>query len=228
MGNRILESYFDKWAVDYQSGVDALPYYLQWSAMEIADRIDLDGPRRIFDSGCGNGRLINSLGSREGLFSGADISKEQLKLAAENSARNGLKAEFIKADLEEGLPFLPDNSIDYVISSVALHHVRDKKRLFQDTYRVLKFGGKLVFFDFYFYFTNEEYEKRVKALGEKNPNLAKRFVDSIQEEYETIPHSLIETHPDEFHMDPFELEKLLAEVGFVNCKIIPSSDKRYI
>ncbi len=48
----------------------------------------------------------------------------------------------IVADLEQGLPFLPDNSVDEVHSFHFLEHVNNLEFLMAEIYRVLKKGGK--------------------------------------------------------------------------------------
>ncbi len=48
----------------------------------------------------------------------------------------------IVADLEEGLPFLPDNSVDRVYSQSLLEHVRNLEGLMGEIWRVLKPKGQ--------------------------------------------------------------------------------------
>lgn len=48
------------------------------------------------------------------------------------------------ADLEQGLPFLPDNSIDEIHSRHVLEHVQNFEQLMKDIHRVLKPGGKKI------------------------------------------------------------------------------------
>jgi len=46
------------------------------------------------------------------------------------------------ADLEKGLPFLPDNSVDEIRSRHFLEHIENFKYLMQEIYRVLKPEGR--------------------------------------------------------------------------------------
>jgi predicted SAM-dependent methyltransferase len=50
----------------------------------------------------------------------------------------------IVADLNEGLPFLEDNSIDEIYSFHFLEHVNNLEFLMEEIFRVLKKGGKKV------------------------------------------------------------------------------------
>jgi predicted SAM-dependent methyltransferase len=48
----------------------------------------------------------------------------------------------IVADLNQGLPFLPDNSVDEIHSSSLLEHLSDLELVLRETLRVLKPGGR--------------------------------------------------------------------------------------
>lgn len=52
----------------------------------------------------------------------------------------------ITADLEEGLPFFPDNSVDAIYSESFLEHVDNLDILMKDIWRILKPTGKKVLF----------------------------------------------------------------------------------
>jgi len=47
----------------------------------------------------------------------------------------------IVADIENGLPFLPDNSVDELFSRHVLEHIENLENLIKEIYRVLKPGG---------------------------------------------------------------------------------------
>ena len=49
----------------------------------------------------------------------------------------------IVANLENGLPFLPDNSVDSVYTSHFLEHVNNFEKLMAECFRVLKRGGRM-------------------------------------------------------------------------------------
>jgi SAM-dependent methyltransferase len=219
--------YFDIWAKDYQESLDETPDYVNWSFNEVAQRIPRDKSYTIADLGTGNGRLMIALKRRDCSFIGVDLSPEQLKLAEENTRQHGLNARFICADLNREVPF-ETGSIDYFVSNAALHHVENKELLFKGLYSSLRFGGGLIFFDYYFHVVGEEYKKRIRRLIRKNALEAKRFRESVEQEYRLIPDYLKKAHPKEFHIDPEELRLLLEKIGFLDIELIPSFDERYI
>lgn len=48
----------------------------------------------------------------------------------------------IVCDLDQGLPFLPDDSVDEIYSGNALEHIENLPLLMEDIHRVLRKGGK--------------------------------------------------------------------------------------
>ena len=98
--------------------------------------------KEVLDLGCGYGwhcRYADGQGARRVL--GTDISRKMLDTAREKT--DSARIEYRQAAMEE-LSF-PDSSFDVVISSLALHYVRDYRPLVENVFRWLRRGGDFVF-----------------------------------------------------------------------------------
>lgn len=95
---------------------------------------------QYLDVGCGTGNYTNAFAKRGFKFTGVDPSEAMLTKAwMQSSNVNWLKGKAENLDL-------PNQFFDGINASLTIHHWDDLEQGFQELYRVLKPGGKLVVF----------------------------------------------------------------------------------
>lgn len=114
----------------------------------------------LLELGCGAGAFFERILPRSGKSIGVDYSQAML-----DQARTSLKNEFDSLDLRLGyLEHLPvgDESIDYALAYMVMHHIANPSEALKDAARVLKPEGKLLIVD---------------LLSHNNEYMRERFAD---------------------------------------------------
>jgi len=103
----------------------------------------------ILDLGCGRGNETieaAKLAGPEGMAIGLDITDAMIIQAIATATNEKIKnVAFTQGDIEN-LPF-SNNIFDGVISNCVINHAEDKRRVYREIRRVLKFGGRFVVSD---------------------------------------------------------------------------------
>ena len=109
---------------------------------------NIDPQMKVLDLGCGTGTLTIMLKQShpDADITGLDGDPQVLDIAREKS--RGLEIQWDEG-LASSLPY-PDSAFDRVVTSLVIHHLTtdDKRRAFQEIYRVLKPQGELHVLDF--------------------------------------------------------------------------------
>ncbi len=104
----------------------------------------------LIDVGCGSGNLIIQIAKKFSNLNliGIDLSEDIITAAIKSAEENGVnkKIKFEIGSVEK-LPF-SDDSIDFIVSTLSLHHWYDPLTSFKEIYRVLRRNGTCLVFDF--------------------------------------------------------------------------------
>ena len=103
---------------------------------------------RLLDIGCGPGFLAAAISRRfkNNSIIGLDINRQMLDIAEKRWPKTlNPNLSFLSSNAQQ-LPFA-DKTVDYVVSSLSLHHWQNPEMVFQEIYRVLKPGGTFFIFD---------------------------------------------------------------------------------
>jgi ubiquinone/menaquinone biosynthesis C-methylase UbiE len=101
---------------------------------------------RVLELGCGTGFFTVNLALGrciEGELHCSDISQGMLDVCKQNGTDHGLDLVTEQGDAEN-LPY-DDDTFDLVLGHAFIHHLPVPGKAFQEAYRVLKPGGRLVF-----------------------------------------------------------------------------------
>jgi SAM-dependent methyltransferase len=117
----------------------------------VLDAVTAGPGTRVVDLGSGNGQISLPLAQRGATVLAIDVSPAMVRSLRAQARRVGAGTLHALAVPIEDL-MLPDASVDLVVSSYALHHLRDsdKARLIMSAARWLRPGGRIVLADMMF------------------------------------------------------------------------------
>lgn len=121
------------------------------------------------DIGCGTGNYLKALSDMGVSFTGADPSDTMLQEAKQKNPN----ANLVKAKAED-LPF-DNDSFDGGMGNFTLHHWDNIQKGLNEIYRILKPGGRFIFFSFtpqqlYGYWLHHYFPEMIRISSEVIPN----------------------------------------------------------
>jgi len=100
----------------------------------------------VLECGCGTGKFTAVLAEQGAAVKAFDISPESARITDRRVKRKGLGNVQVDVAAMEKLPY-EDKSFDIVVGLLILHHLADLEKGVREVYRVLKPGGKALFYE---------------------------------------------------------------------------------
>jgi len=119
---------------------DADSYQRQVILPNVLRLVELKAGMKILDLACGSGFFSRELAKTGAEVVGVDISSELINLAKKQEGKN---VNYFISPAHE-LSMLADQSMDAVVTILAIQNIAEVKEVFAEVKRVLKPGGKLV------------------------------------------------------------------------------------
>ncbi|HEX7242269.1 MAG TPA: class I SAM-dependent methyltransferase, partial [Longimicrobiaceae bacterium] len=101
-------------------------------------------PMRILDLGCGNGYLTAQLAAAGHTVVGADVSRDGIEAAREAYGTSERLRFEVCSVYDDDLREVVGGEVDCVVSLEVVEHLYLPKRLFEQSFAVLRPGGRLV------------------------------------------------------------------------------------
>lgn len=97
--------------------------------------------KKVLEIGCGAGFDAYNITREGAIYTGIDITPENIERTRTHLGFFGLDGEILEADAEN-LPYTGGGEFDIVYSNGVLHHTPDMKKSFSEAYRILKNNGE--------------------------------------------------------------------------------------
>lgn len=139
--------WFGSWSNEYDATLGSISFHK--GLLELAARLArIKKKDRVLDVGCGTGlSSLKFLGKADCLITGIDSSSEMLSIFKKKMRKLGLEEKITCRLMDASSLKFKDNTFDIAVSTVALHHIKNKGSVLRNIYRALKPGGRLVIGD---------------------------------------------------------------------------------
>lgn len=164
------EKGFNIWSGDYDESIEkyshGYPFEGYYDVLSyVQNLVNIKKQVKILDVGIGTGLLTNELYKKGCEIHGIDFSEKMIELAKKKI----LNGNFYCSNFKFGLPNeLGVTKFDYIISSYALHHIKDEEKinLIKQFKNKLNENGKIIIADIAFETKNKMEE--LKEISKSN------------------------------------------------------------
>jgi len=142
----LIQSYYNNkastYGLEYHTSI-AGKYFLKQKLKLLQEWAKIPTSSSILELGCANAVYTIPLKRLGYDIRGIDLAGDNIKESKRQAEKEGLEIDFEKGDIED-LGFIPENSVDAVLSYSTLRYVPDLEKALKEIYRVMKPGGTLL------------------------------------------------------------------------------------
>ncbi len=134
-------SSYEEMAEYYFKSIDTKPFNAFYERPAMISLIPSVDGKTVLDAGCAAGWYTKWLLAKGAKVTAIDFSPKMIEMTRR---RVGKKANIVRADLNEPLSFINDESIEVIVSSLALHYLKNWGTVLNEFKRILKDDGHLI------------------------------------------------------------------------------------
>jgi len=136
--------WFNRWSNKYDQTLGSIGFHRELLDL-VVKSCRIKNCTNVLDVGCGTGLLsLKLLQKADYSITGIDISEEMLAIFKDKIKKLGLGQEIDCRLMDIDSLNFKNNTFDVAVSSVVLHHLKDKLKALKKIYKLLKPGGVFV------------------------------------------------------------------------------------
>ena len=140
----VTKNWFSNWSNEYDNTLGKIGFHTDLLSM-MAKHGAIKCGDNVLDIGCGTGLLsLKLLQKTDCVITGIDNSKEMMTIFRDKIKKLKLESKITCKMMDANDLNFKKDTFDKVVSSVTLHHIKNKSRLMNKVYKVLKPGGVFV------------------------------------------------------------------------------------
>ncbi len=140
----VTKDWFGNWSNEYDNTLGKIGFHTDLLSMMAKNSVIRSGDK-VLDIGCGTGLLsLKLLQKGDCGITGIDNSKEMMAIFQDKIERLKLASKITCKMMDANELNFEKETFDKVVSSVTLHHLKNKTRLMKKVYKILKPKGVFI------------------------------------------------------------------------------------
>ena len=140
----VTKDWFNGWSNEYDNTLGKIGFHTEL-LRTVVKHCPIKKDDKVLDIGCGTGLLSLKLLQKGGcVITGIDNSREMMAIFQDKISKLKLASRVRCTLMDANALDFKKETFDKIVSSVTLHHLKNKKRFIKAIYKILKPGGIFV------------------------------------------------------------------------------------